>query len=67
MTPTVVVDSRLLKSERLPCQWCGAEIDYDAEPGSPRSFVVHNNQASHYGCAAARATSVTARGGTIHA
>ena len=64
MSLTVTVDSELLRSECLPCQWCGAEIDYDAEPGSSRSFVMQNNQASHYSCAAAHSTAAGGRGGT---
>lgn len=56
MTLAVTVDPQLLRAERLPCRWCGAEIDYDAEPGSPYSFVVQDNEASHYSCAANHST-----------
>lgn len=54
MAPGTVasVDPELLRLECLPCHWCGGEIDYAAEPGSWRSFVVDGDQAAHYGCAA---------------
>lgn len=54
MAPNVAtgVSPELLRQEFLPCCWCGDEIDYAAEPGSWRSFIVDGDRAAHYGCAA---------------
>lgn len=59
MLKPVGVDVNALRSECLPCGYCGGEIDYLAEPGSTQSFIVYRDQSMHYMCAA-RASKVTA-------
>lgn len=56
LSPVASVDPELLRRECLPCNWCGGEIDYLAEPGSWLSFIADGDQAAHYGCAAAHSS-----------